>query len=278
MNKQVKRVSDCPLERLAHCRGEGSPTGVKTYHVCDTGLAEGVALGRITVVLGADFDRVRAERDALQLLLNVADQRVCDLQTDLTKVREPIAQYQCEHEWIDDGEFTLVCTVCGAQENHDPQWQDMDYAPKDGTLLRLLVEFDEHSTEDAEQAPTIGSNNFDNDGEDQWTFAGWCWTHDHWVQGKGKPVGWLPMFDARQSAPVANSYPECSGVPNDCPQNEGNGCGCSAEVCQFPQSCTTMCGCKPDAAAADDRSYSEHICPGCGSKGWQAHCERCIPF
>lgn len=88
MNKQVKRVSDCPAERLAQCRGEGSPTGVKIYHVCDTGLAEGVALGRITVVLVADFDRVRAERDALQLLLNVADQRVCDLQKDLTKARE----------------------------------------------------------------------------------------------------------------------------------------------------------------------------------------------
>ncbi|WP_248769120.1 hypothetical protein [Pseudomonas sp. MWU12-2345] len=30
---------------------------------------------------------------------------------------EPVA---CAHEWTDDGEFTLVCTKCGAQENHEP--------------------------------------------------------------------------------------------------------------------------------------------------------------
>jgi len=30
---------------------------------------------------------------------------------------QPVA---CEHEWTDDGEFLLVCTKCGAQENHEP--------------------------------------------------------------------------------------------------------------------------------------------------------------
>lgn len=51
-------------------------TEVKRYHVGDTGLVEGVALGRITVVLGADFDRIEAERDALQLLLNERDEQL----------------------------------------------------------------------------------------------------------------------------------------------------------------------------------------------------------
>ncbi|MCL6701123.1 hypothetical protein [Pseudomonas sp. T1.Ur] len=112
---------------------------------------------------------------------------------------ESDAKSVCDHEWTDDGEFLLVCTKCGTQENHDPKWRDMESAPKDGTLLRLLVSFDEHSTEDADEAPTIGANNFDNDGEDAWRFAGWCWTHDHFTQGVGTPVGWLPMIDASAS-------------------------------------------------------------------------------
>nr|WP_314532345.1 hypothetical protein [uncultured Pseudomonas sp.] len=105
-------------------------------------------------------------------------------------------QPACDHEWTDDGGFLLVCTNCGAQEDHDPKWQDMESAPRDGTLLRLLVSFDEHSTEDADESPTIGANNFDNDEEDVWRFAGWCWTHDHFTQGVGTPMGWLPMIDA----------------------------------------------------------------------------------
>ncbi len=106
---------------------------------------------------------------------------------------------ECDHEWTDDGEFLLACTKCGTQENHDPKWRDMGSAPKDGTMLRLLVSFVDHSTEDADEAPTIGANNFDNDGEDAWRFAGWCWTHDHFTQGVGIPVGWLPMIEASAS-------------------------------------------------------------------------------
>jgi len=113
------------------------------------------------------------------------------------RVAAPVVERQpaCGHEWTDDGQFMLICTKCGAQENHDPQWRDMATAPKDGTLVRLLVEFEDHSTEDETEAPTIGANNFDNDEQDEWLFAGWCWTHDHWTQGKGTPVGWLPMID-----------------------------------------------------------------------------------
>lgn len=37
---------------------------VKRYHVTETGLVEGESLGRLSVVLAADFDRVTAERDA----------------------------------------------------------------------------------------------------------------------------------------------------------------------------------------------------------------------
>jgi|GEM_PF-3229704 len=122
----------------------------------------------------------------------------------------PIAQTEqqpatpCDHQWTDDGLHLLVCTSCGAHEDHDPGWQDMATAPRDGTLVQLLVDFDEHATEDTDgPAPTIGANNYDNDGEDRWQFAGWCWSHDHFTEGHGTPVGWLPI-----AAPIAQTAPQ----------------------------------------------------------------------
>ena len=53
---------------------------VKRYHVTEAGLVEGQALGRINVVLGADHDRVTAERDALQQRLTAADERGRELE------------------------------------------------------------------------------------------------------------------------------------------------------------------------------------------------------
>ncbi len=76
--------------------------------------------------------------------------------------------------------------------------RDMSGAPRDGTLLLLLVEYDpddinSHAVEDALIARTIGFNNFDNDGDDVWQIAGYCWSHDHFTEGHGKPIGWLPI-------------------------------------------------------------------------------------
>lgn len=53
-----------------------NPATVKRYYVGKYGLVEGEALGRISVVLGADHDRITAERDALQLLLNDRDEQL----------------------------------------------------------------------------------------------------------------------------------------------------------------------------------------------------------
>ena len=115
---------------------------------------------------------------------------------------EPVA---CSHEWTDDGEFLLVCTKCGIQENHDPKWRDMATAPRDGTLVRLLVEFTEHATEDEGftevGSPTIGANYFKDTGEDVWQFAGWSWEQDCFTRGAGEPVGWLPLLDTPRADP-----------------------------------------------------------------------------
>ncbi|WP_422505922.1 hypothetical protein [Stenotrophomonas sp. GZD-301] len=80
----------------------------------------------------------------------------------------------------------------------------MDTAPRDGTLVRLLVDFDENAIEDSIGATwTIGACNDDNVSEGArigWQFAGWCWTHDHFTQGTGAPVGWLPLIDSQRVA------------------------------------------------------------------------------
>lgn len=52
---------------------------VQRWYVGDAGIVAGAALGRLSVVLAADFDRVTAERDALQGRLTVQDQRVDEL-------------------------------------------------------------------------------------------------------------------------------------------------------------------------------------------------------
>lgn len=70
--------------------------------------------------------------------------------------------------------------------------EDMEAAPED-ELLRLYVQFDENPTEDIPEkacAPTIGFK----DGNGCWRFAGWCWSHDVFTEGKGKPVAWLPLL------------------------------------------------------------------------------------
>ncbi len=76
----------------------------------------------------------------------------------------------------------------------------IETAPKDSTIIRLLVDYSadeaEHPLEDDTLAWTIGHNSDDNVGDGEgsgWQFAGWCWSHDHYTQGVGKPIGWLPL-------------------------------------------------------------------------------------
>ena len=71
----------------------------------------------------------------------------------------------------------------------DKTVEDIRHAKKDGTQYLLEVRGGEHPMQDAKIWTTIGHNNFDNDGEDIWRFAGWCWSHDHYTQGSGEVLG-----------------------------------------------------------------------------------------
>lgn len=88
-------------------------------------------------------------------------------------------------------------------------WQPMETAPTDGTLLRLLVEFEDHPIEDgAGPFATVGTNYRDNTGEDAWQIVGWCWEQDRFIDGVGTPVGWLPMLAAAPTPPASEEAEE----------------------------------------------------------------------
>lgn len=73
-------------------------------------------------------------------------------------------------------------------------WQPAESAPKDGTMLRLHVLFEENAVEDDDgNGITIGFNSLENTGEDIWEIAGWDWSHDKFTAAKGKVMGWLPL-------------------------------------------------------------------------------------
>ena len=70
--------------------------------------------------------------------------------------------------------------------------KSMDTAPKDGTMVKLFVDYSKGSNPllDHKQAWTIGMNNFDKDEYDEWVFAGWDWEQDCFTDGSGTPIGW----------------------------------------------------------------------------------------
>jgi len=76
-------------------------------------------------------------------------------------------------------------------------WSEMATAPKDGTMLRLLVNPDqqEFTAFDDSLTPfeTIGFNNLDSTHEDRWEFAGWDWQQDCFITGRGEVIGWSPF-------------------------------------------------------------------------------------
>lgn len=63
---------------------------------------ESKAVFRPVVVLADDFDRIAAERDALQLRLNAADQRIDELGGDKARI-DWLAEQPVDTLYLDDG-------------------------------------------------------------------------------------------------------------------------------------------------------------------------------
>lgn len=88
--------------------------------------------------------------------------------------------------------------------------EPMSTAPKDGSMLRLLVRFDGDSSvgafEDADTGWTIGTNNLSNTGDDQWDIVGWDWEQDTFRQAHtAEPIGWLPLLSTLSPEPSPQS-------------------------------------------------------------------------
>lgn len=76
------------------------------------------------------------------------------------------------------------------------EWLDIDEAPKDGTLVTLLVQYHTNQIDDQladEPQVTIGQNSADHTGEDRWDIVGWCWAHDHFTDATARVIGWRPF-------------------------------------------------------------------------------------
>ena len=111
----------------------------------------------------------------------------------------------CPHQQakLQDGDKLFAAAPQPQPVQEPVDYLPIETAPKDASLVRLLVNFDDHSLEDgSEPCWTIGTNALSDTGIDEWLFAGWDWTHDRFTQGNGTPIGWLPMlYTTPQSAP-----------------------------------------------------------------------------
>lgn len=63
-------------------------------------------------------------------------------------------------------------------------WKEITEDLKDGEMLLLLVEEADHPLQDSLFTVTLGFNNYNEDGIDEWKIVGWCWSHDHFTEDK----------------------------------------------------------------------------------------------
>lgn len=101
----------------------------------------------------------------------------------------------------------------------DCAWIPLDLAPRDGTMLWLLMDYSDREEwsplVDAELSWTIGFNNFDNTEEDRWQSVGWSWTQDFLLETSRRPVAWKPVgfdLDAKIDDVQGSAGPERDAV------------------------------------------------------------------
>lgn len=107
-----------------------------------------------------------------------------------------VRTYPLSHMWdiVDTGKYARL------------RWHVPERAIRDGRMYLLVVKqmLDDRSScplEDEEFYRTVGWNNFENDGIDEWKFAGWNWENDHFAEGRGKVVAVADMAAVLATAP-----------------------------------------------------------------------------
>ena len=124
--------------------------------------------------------------------------------------------------------------------------EPIETAPKDGTLIWLLVDYSGEEAgnplDDALIAWTVGFNNLADTGDDEWQFAGWSWTQDCFCEGRGRVMGWRhvtahlaalsqpapapqPADDLRTALEPFAEFARASGfdrLPDDMPMTQGS--------------------------------------------------------
>ncbi|KFJ08631.1 hypothetical protein DR66_6063 [Delftia acidovorans] len=102
------------------------------------------------------------------------------------------------------------------------QVHPLETAPKDGTIVQLLVQFVDHPPgqksvlngagplyDTADPCWTIGGNTVENTGVDHWQFVGWNWEQDCFVDTSTdaghRVLGWAPFDVAAPAAPAVDA-------------------------------------------------------------------------
>ncbi len=95
------------------------------------------------------------------------------------------------------GQYVDAPCRCVAPPAEASTWQPIESAPKDGTSVLLLIDPQDsaHSLHDDSFVVSIGSYGVEGGAEvdPTWCFAGWSWSHDEYVRGKGTPTHWMPL-------------------------------------------------------------------------------------
>lgn len=98
---------------------------VRRYYVGKYGLVDGEALGRLSVVLAAEFDRVTAERDSLHDLLTAADERADHWRSVASESTCRAAELNAQADETDrvlrrsvPGDFKNATPAVGAVQNY----------------------------------------------------------------------------------------------------------------------------------------------------------------
>lgn len=156
--------------------------------------ADSFAQGETSSKVEAAFNRLVGEVEAANQALYQAQEAALSTGSEAERLKHELMRIKNRRRHDESAITAMQRQLEEALPAEPLKWLAIETAPKDGTLVRLLVEFTDHQIEDTNQPhETIGFNSLENTGFDVWDLAGWNWEMDCFCAGSGKPIGWLPM-------------------------------------------------------------------------------------